>query len=212
MEKKFSDLPLRYSGVDVVYGGEFQMTDDSFGQMRRAFILALIAIYGILAAQFRSYVQPILVMSVIGFSFIGVIIGIYLLDYSLSMFVIYAMVGLAGIVVNDSLVLIDFINSERARGASALDAIKTASGKRFRPILLTTVTTVAGLLPMALGISGKSVVYGPFAAAIVFGLSVASILTLFLVPSLYLSLEIASESMRARLVSPKPKSDPALSS
>jgi len=212
MEQKFSDLPLRYSGVDVVYGGEFQMTDDSFGQMQRAFILALIAIYGILAAQFRSYVQPILVMSVICFSFIGVIIGIYLLDYSLSMFVIYAMVGLAGIVVNDSLVLIDFINSERARGASALDAIKTASGKRFRPILLTTVTTVAGLLPMALGISGKSVVYGPFAAAIVFGLGVASILTLFLVPSLYLSLEKASESMRARLVSPKPKSDPAQAS
>jgi multidrug efflux pump subunit AcrB len=201
MEQKFSDLSLRYSGVDVVYGGEFQMTDDSFGQMRRAFILALIAIYGILAAQFRSYVQPILVMSVIGFSFIGVIIGIYLLDYSLSMFVIYAMVGLAGIVVNDSLVLIDFINGERARGASALDAIKTASGRRFRPILLTTVTTVTGLLPMALGISGKSVVYGPFAAAIVFGLGVASILTLFLVPSLYLSLEKARESMRARLVS-----------
>jgi len=209
MEQKFSDLSQRYPGVDVVYGGEFQMTDDSFGQMRRAFILALIAIYGILAAQFRSYVQPIIVMSVIGFSFIGVIIGIYLLDYSLSMFVIYAMVGLAGIVVNDSLVLIDFINSERARGASALDAIKTASGKRFRPILLTTVTTVAGLLPMALGISGKSVVYGPFAAAIVFGLSVASILTLFLVPSLYLSLEKAKESVRARLVSSKPKSDPA---
>jgi multidrug efflux pump subunit AcrB len=151
-------------------------------------------------------------MSVIGFSFIGVIIGIYLLDYSLSMFVIYAMVGLAGIVVNDSLVLIDFINRERARGTSALDAIKTASGKRFRPILLTTVTTVAGLLPMALGISGKSVVYGPFAAAIVFGLGVASILTLFLVPSLYLSLEIASESMRARLASPKPESDPARAS
>ena len=212
MEQKFSDLSLRYSGVDVVYGGEFQMTDDSFGQMRKAFILALIAIYGILAAQFRSYVQPILVMSVIGFSFIGVIIGIYLLDYSLSMFVIYAMVGLAGIVVNDSLVLIDFINSERARGASAIDAIQTASGKRFRPILLTTVTTVAGLLPMALGISGQSVVYGPFAAAIVFGLSVASILTLFLVPSLYLSLEKASESMRARLASRKPKSDPAQAS
>jgi HAE1 family hydrophobic/amphiphilic exporter-1 len=212
MEKKFSDLPLRYPGVDMVYGGEYQMTDDSFAQMRRAFILALIAIYGILAAQFRSYVQPIVVMSVIGFSFIGVIIGIYLLDYSLSMFVIYAMVGLAGIVVNDSLVLIDFINKERARGTSAIDAITTASGKRFRPILLTTVTTVAGLLPMALGVSGKSVVYGPFAAAIVFGLSVASILTLFLVPSLYLSLEKASESMRARLVSPKPKSDPAQAS
>jgi HAE1 family hydrophobic/amphiphilic exporter-1 len=148
-------------------------------------------------------------MSVIGFSFIGVILGNYLLDYSLSMFVIYAMVGLAGIVVNDSLVLIDFINHERARGASAVDAIRSASGKRFRPILLTTVTTVFGLLPMALGVTGKSVVYGPFAASIVFGLSVASVLTLFLVPALYLGLENAKDSVRGRLPGPNPKPDPA---
>jgi multidrug efflux pump subunit AcrB len=209
MEKKFSDLPLRYPGVDLVYGGEFQMTADSFGQMRRAFILALIAIYGILAAQFRSYVQPLIVMSVIGFSFIGVVIGVFVLDYALSMYVIYAMVGLAGIVVNDSLVLIDFINHERARGASAVDAIRTASGKRFRPIFLTTVTTVVGLLPMALGVTGQSVVYGPFAASIVFGLSVASVLTLFLVPTLYLIFENARDRVRGRLAARHPESDSA---
>jgi multidrug efflux pump subunit AcrB len=127
----------------------------------------------------------------------------------MSMFVIYAMVGLAGIVVNDSLVLIDFINKERERGASAMDAIATASGKRFRPILLTTVTTVAGLLPMALGVTGESVVYGPFAASIVFGLSVASVLTLFLVPALYLSLENAKGSMRERLGRTAPAEGPA---
>jgi HAE1 family hydrophobic/amphiphilic exporter-1 len=212
MEAKFSELALRYPGVDVIYGGEYQITDNSFGQMRQAFILALIAIYGILAAQFRSYVQPLIVMSVIGFSFIGVIMGNYLLDYSLSMFVIYAMVGLAGIVVNDSLVLIDFINHERARGASAVDAIRSASGKRFRPILLTTVTTVAGLLPMALGVTGKSVVYGPFAASIVFGLSVASVLTLFLVPALYLGLDNARDCVRGRLAGSDPKPDSAQAS
>ena len=212
MEAKFSELAVRYPAVDVIYGGEYQITDDSFGQMRQAFILALIAIYGILAAQFRSYVQPLIVMSVIGFSFIGVIMGNYLLDYSLSMFVIYAMVGLAGIVVNDSLVLIDFINHERARGASAVDAIRSASGKRFRPILLTTVTTVAGLLPMALGVTGKSVVYGPFAASIVFGLSVASVLTLFLVPALYLGLDNARDYVRGRLAGSDPRPDSAQAS
>jgi multidrug efflux pump subunit AcrB len=212
MEARFSDLTLRYPGVDVVYGGEYQVTDESFGEMRQAFILALIAIYGILAAQFRSYLQPLIVMSVIGFSFIGVILGNYLLDYSLSMFVIYAMVGLAGIVVNDSLVLIDFINHERARGASAVDAIRSASGKRFRPILLTTVTTVFGLLPMALGVTGKSVVYGPFAASIVFGLSVASVLTLFLVPALYLGLENARDAVRGRLMGSNPKTGSAQAS
>jgi multidrug efflux pump subunit AcrB len=137
-------------------------------------------------------------MSVIAFSFIGVAVGIFLLDYALSMYVIYALVGLAGIVVNDSLVLIDFVNQARAGGASAWSGIVVASRKRFRPILLTTVTTVVGLLPMALGITGKSVVYGPFAAAIVFGLAFASILTLFVVPSLYLGIEDAKDAFARR--------------
>jgi len=199
MQARFRDIPSRYPGVNLVFGGEYQATEQTFGEMERAFILALMAIYGILAAQFKSYVQPFIVMSVIAFSFIGVTIGIFVLDYALSMYVIYAMVGLAGIVVNDSLVLIDFINRSRAGGASAMDAVAIASRKRFRPILLTTVTTVVGLLPMALGLTGKSVVYGPFAAAIVFGLAFASLLTLFVVPSLYLAIEDARFVIARRL-------------
>ncbi|MEE9607569.1 MAG: efflux RND transporter permease subunit, partial [Myxococcota bacterium] len=156
MQAKFRDVPERYPGTSLVFGGEFQATDDAFSDMRRAFLLAVVAIYGILATQFRSYVQPLVVMSVIAFSFIGVTIGMYLLDYSLSMYVLYAIVGLAGIVVNDSLVLIDFVNRERRRGTPAFEAVRLASYKRFRPILLTTVTTVTGLAPMALGISGYS--------------------------------------------------------
>jgi len=191
LQARFRDVPMRYPGVNLVFGGEFQVTDETFEQMGQAFLLALMAIYGILAAQFRSYAQPLIVMSVIGFSFIGVVLGIFILGYSLSMYVLYAMVGLAGIVVNDSLVLIDFVNQERARGAAARDAVATASARRFRPILLTTVTTITGLLPMALGLTGKSVVYGPFAAAIVFGLAMASLLTLFVVPTLYLGLDDA---------------------
>jgi HAE1 family hydrophobic/amphiphilic exporter-1 len=189
MRARFRDVPERYAGVNLVFGGEFQATDDAFADMRRAFGLAVLAIFGILAAQFRSYTQPLIVMSVIVFSFIGVTLGMFLLGYSLSMYVLYALVGLAGIVVNDSLVLIDFVNQERSRGADALEAVRVASRKRFRPILLTTVTTVAGLLPMALGLTGYSRVFGPFAAAIVFGLAMASLLTLFVVPSLYLGLE-----------------------
>jgi HAE1 family hydrophobic/amphiphilic exporter-1 len=184
--------------VNLVFGGEYQATEQTFGEMGRAFILALMAIYGILAAQFKSYLQPFIVMSVIAFSFIGVTVGIFLLDYALSMYVIYAMVGLAGIVVNDSLVLIDFVNKSRAGGASASEAVVSASRKRFRPILLTTITTVVGLLPMALGLTGKSVVYGPFAAAIVFGLAFASLLTLFVVPSLYLGIEDAKVALANR--------------
>jgi HAE1 family hydrophobic/amphiphilic exporter-1 len=159
--------------------------------MGRAFIVAVLAIFTILAAQFRSYTQPLVVMSVVALSYIGVVVGMWIMDYAISMYVLYAIVGLAGIVVNDSLVLIDFVNQERERGAGVREAVRTASSHRFRPILLTTVTTVAGLLPMAMGLQGGSIVFGPFASAIVFGLSVASGLTLFVVPSLYLLLEDA---------------------
>jgi multidrug efflux pump subunit AcrB len=185
----FADISERYPGVDLVFGGEFEATNEAFSEMFRALLIALFAIYGILAAQFRSYLQPLVVMCVIAFAFTGVVLGMYLWDYALSMYVIYATVGLAGVVVNDSLVLIDFVNRERAAGADALRAVQVAGQRRFRAILLTTVTTVVGLLPMAMGISGASPVFGPFAAAIVAGLAVASLLTLFVVPSLYLLLE-----------------------
>ncbi|HJO24880.1 MAG: efflux RND transporter permease subunit [Myxococcota bacterium] len=205
MQKRFVDLPERYAGLKLVFGGEFQATDDAFADMGRAFGVAVLAIFGILAAQFRSYLQPLIVMSVIAFSFIGVVVGMFLMEtlvggYALSMYVLYALVGLAGIVVNDSLVLIDFVNRERARGTPGRDAVRIASRKRFRPILLTTVTTIAGLAPMAFGLSGYSRVFGPFATAIVFGLAAASVLTLFVVPALYLTLEDAARRFgRVRL-------------
>ena len=189
LSARFAYVPVQNPGVNLVFGGEFQATNRSFEDMGNAFIIALIAIYTILAAQFRSYLQPLVVMCVIVFAYIGVIIGMYVWGYALSMYVLYALVGLAGIVVNDSLVLIDFVNKERERGTPALEAVLIAGRRRFRAVLLTTVTTVAGLLPMAMGISGVSTVFGPFAAAIVAGLCVASLLTLFAVPSLYLSID-----------------------
>jgi HAE1 family hydrophobic/amphiphilic exporter-1 len=195
LEARFSDVSLQYPGVSLVFGGEYQATNRAFEDMGRAFIIALIAIYAILAAQFRSYLQPLIVMCVIVFAYIGVVLGMYIWDYALSMYVIYAVVGLAGVVVNDSLVLIDFINKERERGAPALEAARMAGRRRFRAVMLTTLTTVAGLLPMAMGLSGVSMVFGPFAAAIVAGLSVASGLTLFVVPSLYLTVEAGKERL-----------------
>jgi HAE1 family hydrophobic/amphiphilic exporter-1 len=194
MQARFADVGQRYPGVNLIFGGEFQVTDETFGDMRRALLVALLAIYAILAAQFRSYLQPLVVMSVVTFAFIGVVVGMWFLNatiggYAISMYVLYGLVGLAGIVVNDSLVLIDFVNRERERGTPAAEAVRFASRRRFRPIMLTTLTTVAGLLPMSLGFVGKSPVFAPFATAIVFGLMAASLLTLFVVPSLYLALE-----------------------
>ena len=211
LRARFADVPLRNPGMNLVFGGEFQATNRTFEDMGRAFIVALIAIYTILAAQFRSYLQPLVVMCVIMFAYIGVIFGMYLWGYALSMYVIYAMVGLAGIVVNDSLVLIDFVNKERERGTSALDAVLIAGHRRFRAVLLTTVTTVAGLLPMAMGLSGVSTVFGPFAAAIVAGLCVASLLTLFAVPALYLSIDALRLNVINRLGLGSPKADSVVS-
>ncbi|MEE3155720.1 MAG: efflux RND transporter permease subunit, partial [Pseudomonadota bacterium] len=179
----------RYPGVNIVFGGEFEATQRAFADIARAALIALLAIYAILAAAFRSYAQPVVVMSVVALSYIGVVLGMFIMGYPISMFVLYALVGLAGVVVNDSLVLIDFVNRERARGSDLQAAIRSASSHRFRPILLTTLTTIGGLLPMAIGLSGGSSTFGPFAAAIVFGLAVASTLTLFVVPALYLVLE-----------------------
>lgn len=208
MQTRFANVAQRYPGVNLIFGGEFQVTDETFGQMRRAFLVALLAIYAILAAQFRSYAQPLVVMSVVAFSYIGVVIGMWLLNvtlggYAMSMYVMYGLVGLAGIVVNDSLVLIDFVNQERARGTPLVDAVRLASRRRFRPIMLTTLTTVAGLLPMALGFGGKSPVFAPFATAIVFGLLTASLLTLLVVPSLYLAIEDAKSRLWRRGVLPQ---------
>jgi multidrug efflux pump subunit AcrB len=189
LQARFADVPLRHPGVELVFGGEFQHTNRAFEDMQRAFSVALIAIYAILAAQFRSYLQPLVVMCVIVFAFVGVVIGMYVWDYAISMYVLYAIVGLAGVVVNDSLVLIDFVNRARERDVEVLDAVRLAGERRFRAVMLTTLTTVAGLLPMAMGLSGVSTVFGPFAAAIVAGLSLASLLTLFVVPTLYVSVD-----------------------
>jgi HAE1 family hydrophobic/amphiphilic exporter-1 len=195
MQLRFADTPERHPGVSLVFGGENQATRETMDDMGRALGIAILAIYAILATLFRSYLQPFVVMSVMGFAFIGVSIGLFITDGVLSMWVMYATVGLAGIVVNDSLVLMDFVNRERARGTPLVESVRVASARRFRPILLTTVTTIAGLLPMSLGVPQKSAVFGPFATAIVFGLSVASLLTLFVVPAIYVALEDAKTAL-----------------
>ena len=204
MRARFADAAERFPGVALVFGGEDQETRRTMEDMMRALGIALLAIYSILATLFRSYLQPFVVMSVVGFAFVGVTIGLFVTGGALSMWVMYATVGLAGIVVNDSLVLMDFVNRERARGTPVMESVGLASSRRFRPILLTTVTTIAGLLPMSLGIPEKSTVFGPFATALVFGLSVASLLTLFVVPAIYLAIEDARVAVARRRGRPEP--------
>ncbi len=190
LRARFTDIEEQYPQVEVTYGGEFAETGKAFDAIGDVFPVAFLAIYMILAALFRSYLQPLVVTLAIPFAFVGVVAGVGLLGYSVSYLLLYSTVGLTGVVVNDSLVMVDFINRARAGGMPVLQAVRESGIRRFRPIVLTTMTTVVALLPMALGLQGSSKTYGPFAASIAFGLVVAMIGTLFVVPLAYTSLVV----------------------
>ena len=143
-------LPERYPGLTHGMGGENREQGESLGSLRTGALLALLAIYVLLAIPFKSYVQPFIVMAAIPFGIVGAIIGHVMLGFELSMISMMGMVALSGVVVNDSLVLIDATNEYRRRGASHFDAVVAAGVRRFRPILLTSVTTFFGLIPMIL--------------------------------------------------------------
>jgi HAE1 family hydrophobic/amphiphilic exporter-1 len=185
LQKVLRDIPSRHPGVRLVYGGEFEETEKSMADQRRSFWIALVLIYVLLATQFKSYKQPLIVMAVVPFGVLGVLLGLWVREQPFTMATFIAMIGLAGVVVNDSLVLVEFINLQRKRGEPRTRAILTAAGQRFRPVLLTATTTIGNLLPLAIGLGGLSRVWTPFAVSIVFGMAVASLMTLFMVPVLY---------------------------
>jgi multidrug efflux pump subunit AcrB len=183
--EELADLPERYAGYRVEYGGEFEDTQESIASLFRSFFIAIIVIYVILGGLFQSFLQPLVVMFSVPFSFIGVVAGFLILDEPLGMASLIGTIALTGIVVNDSLILIDFINRRRAEGFGVDDSIRRAGGARLRPIILTSVTTIAGLLPMSLGLFGVDESLKPMAVAIAWGLSFATVLTLIVVPCVY---------------------------
>ena len=142
-------------------------------------------IFTILAAQFKSYVQPFIVMMTIPFSLIGVIVGLLVTGLPASLNSLVAVVALAGVVVNDSLVLVDFVNRERDQGIDRWNSLINAGALRLRPIILTSVTTIFGLMPMMLSTAEAVADWKPMAVSIAFGLAFATILTLFLIPVIY---------------------------
>ncbi len=173
------------SSVRVTYGGEFEETVRSFDSLKQAYLLAMVLIYMLLATQFRSYTQPFVIICTVPFSCIGVIGGLWLGGYPFTIMTFIAIVGLTGVVVNDSIVLLDFVNQQRAKGLEVAEALKTACRLRVRPVLLTTITTVLGLLPLAMGWGGKSKIWSPFAASFALGLVCSTVITLVVVPALY---------------------------
>jgi len=154
-------------------------------QILRVFLIGVFLIYAVLGAQFKSYTQPLLILLSVPMAFAGVVLYLVLSGTPFSTTVLYAGVALAGIAVNDSIVLIDFINELRKKGLPIADAVVEAASTRLRPIVLTSVTTIGGLLPTALGLGGYSVVWSPMASTIIFGLLFSTLTALSVVPALY---------------------------
>jgi multidrug efflux pump subunit AcrB len=180
-----SELSAPGSGAVLKIGGEFSELDDLLIQILRIFLIGIFLIYVILGTQFKSYGQPFLILFAVPFSFVGIVLYLVISGTPFSTTVMYAAVALAGIAVNDSIVLISFINKLREQHYATREAVIRASVTRLRPIILTSVTTIGGLLPTAVGIGGRSVVWGPMASTIIFGLLFSTLTALFLVPCLY---------------------------
>ncbi len=196
LEARFVDIRERFPQVDLVYGGEYQESNEAIANTLAAFPVALLMIYMILATLFRSYTQPFIVLTSVPLGFAGIVFGVKVMGYNVSFNLLYASVGLAGVVVNDALVLVDFINRARRGGMPLQEAILQSGSQRLRPVVLTTMTTVVALLPMAVGLQGSSKSYGPFAASIAFGLLFAMVGTLFVIPLAYASLVSLDERLR----------------
>ena len=180
-----TQLEARYAGVDLVVGGEFADFSNLLIDILRVFVLGIFLMYLILGAQFNSYSQPFLILLSVPFAFIGVVLYLFVSGTPLSTTVIYSAVALAGVAVNDAIVLISFINDLRSEGKSVREAVFESAVTRIRPILLTSLTTIAGLLPTAIGIGGYSVVWSPMASTIMVGLVFSTLSALLIIPLLY---------------------------
>ncbi len=183
------DLSERYPDVRFEFGGQKLETQRTFSSLKKDFLIASLMIYIILAGLFKSYVQPLIVMSVIPFGAIGAVIGHLLMGFPFTMLSAIGLVALTGIVVNDSLVLVVFVNRRLAEGIPIEKAVIESGKSRLRPILLTSMTTVFGVAPLLMERSFQAKFLIPMALSIAAGLAFATVLTLIAVPSLYLIIE-----------------------
>jgi multidrug efflux pump subunit AcrB len=176
-------------GLTFDFEGEQREQQESMDSMKLNFLVAQLAIFALLAIPFRSYTQPLIIMSAIPFGLVGAIFGHLVMGLDLTMLSMFGMVALTGVVVNDSLILIDLINRMRAGGSSVDQAIREAGERRFRPIMLTTATTFLGLSPMIFETSMQAKFLIPMAVSLGYGIVFATAITLILIPTLYRILE-----------------------
>lgn len=183
------ELVQQYPGVSHSLEGEAKEQRESFGSLAWALVFVFFIIYGLLAIPFKSYLQPLIVMSVIPFGMIGAVIGHWIMGMELTIMSLLGMLALIGVVVNDSLVLVDFINKKRSEGGDLLEAVKMAGASRFRPVMLTSLTTFIGLMPLLFEKATQAQFLIPMAVSLGFGIIFATFITLLLVPVNYLLME-----------------------
>jgi len=183
------ELMVQYPGVDYTLEGEAKEQRESFGSLAWGLVFVFFIIYALLAIPFKSYTQPLIVMSVIPFGMIGAVMGHWVMGMELTIMSLLGMLALIGVVVNDSLVLVDFINKKREEGGDLLETVKLAGAARFRPVMLTSLTTFIGLMPLLFEKATQAQFLIPMAVSLGFGIIFATLITLLLVPVNYLLME-----------------------
>ncbi|MGL4639669.1 MAG: efflux RND transporter permease subunit [Shewanella sp.] len=173
------------TSVQARFGGQNEEMEHSFQSLKIALILAIFLVYLVMASQFESLLHPLLILFAVPMALAGSVLGLFITQTHLSVVVFIGLILLAGIVVNNAIVLVDRINQLRSEGTEKLEAIRVAAKSRLRPIMMTTLTTVLGLLPMALGLGDGAEMRAPMAITVIFGLSISTLLTLIVIPVLY---------------------------
>ncbi|AZG73406.1 efflux RND transporter permease subunit [Shewanella livingstonensis] len=190
------ELLIKYPRVHSEVSGSIQEQLDSADTQMRDFILSLLLIYSLLAIPLRSYIQPIMIMSVIPFGVIGSVMGHIILGIDLSVLSMFGIIAAAGVVVNDSLVMVDYVNNSRKAGIAMKEAVLNAGCRRFRAIMLTSLTTFIGLVPIMAETSMQAQMVIPMAVSLAFGVLFATVVTLCLIPCLYIAIEDGKTMMR----------------
>ncbi|MCQ8884412.1 efflux RND transporter permease subunit [Pseudoalteromonas agarivorans] len=193
-----------YPGVKSNVAGRVQEEMDSADEQLRDFAISLMIIFALLAIPLRSYSQPLIIMSVIPFGVVGAMFGHVILGMTMSGLSMFGIIAVAGIVVNDSLVMVDFVNKARAEGMAVKQAVMQAGAKRFRAILLTSITTFIGVMPIIMETSLQAKIVIPMAVSLAFGVLFATVITLILIPCQYVALEDAKRLTRKLLAKSQP--------
>ena len=197
------EILSRHPGVTYGLSGEAEERSESMGALASSALLALLVIYALLAIPLQSYLQPLIIMSVIPFGAVGAVMGHYLIGMDLVFFSLLGIVALAGVVVNSSLVLVDHINKKCESGSELAEIVSHAGSVRFRPIILTSITTFVGLIPMMADTTISTSMFKPMAVSLGFGVLFGTAITLFLVPCLLLVLDDALRLQNRKKSTPK---------